>query len=612
MIGAPLVEISAARLLDAGVPAVVLAPGMPPPDLGGLPVLAWDGARLAPPGVAGGAVRPLPADARLLAILAPDAATATGLAQRLPAGVPVLAGPDALPRLLALLGEALRGESVRRDVAEGERDAARRALGGRPLPVPQLILDTPPVAAAPPRLTQPLGRPAQGLCRAEIHLAEAGAGPASSLQVRLVAGQRIRAAWAVPGPELLPGWLALDLPEPAQLGAAEAVLEVALHLAQGDAAALSAGVGEAAPLALRLWTSEPGRHVMPRHFDWAALDAPMPRGLELNLDSAALAVTGTTDAAAELLALGSGAERLVLRLDAGAMADVTLAPLPASPADLLRLTLACRAGEAERIGAALRLDHTAGAAETEWRDFDAEGVLRLALPLPGSGARPCLRLRNGGGPAVVEVARLVLLRGAAGECRRPPEPDPPRMPLLRASSGAGVVLPGGLRMVQRPAAVAHPPAERLAGGITWQEVKTQQHMVSPDGAYCHLDIVITGLVTPAGLWRQARAKLFERRGTPGLEFREAPGWPQMFDRWPAGDSDAFGPFWRLEGSTAGQARSALATLRDRTFVASLIEVLPSLAAQAAAEAGLGGAEAAAWTERAQRLGAALAEGRPQG
>lgn len=612
MIGATLVEAAAAGLLDAGIPAVALAPGVPPPDLGGLLLLAWDGARLAPPGAEGGAAVPLPRGARLLALLAPDASAAAGLAARLPAGVPVLVGPEAPARLLALLGAALRETGARCDAAEGARDAAQRALGDRPPPVPRLLLETPPGAAAPARSTQPLGRPAQGLCRVELHLAEAAAGAASSLHVRLVAGGRIRGAWAVPGPELRQGWLALDLPEPAQLGAAETVLDVALHLAAGDAAALSAGEGDAAPLALRLWTALPGRHLMPRHFDWAAADAPMPEGLELRLEDGTLALAAANGAAAELLALGAEPARLLLRLDAGATAEVVLAPLPASPADLLRLTLACRGGEPARIGAALRLDHPAGAAETGWRGFDEEGALGLALPLPGSGARPCLRLRNGGGAAAIELARIALLRGAAGERRQPPAPEPPRPSPLRAAQGTGVAMPGGgVHAAHQPPVAAHAATERLAGGITWQEVTTQQHMVSPDGGYRHLDMVITGFVAPAGLWRQVRTKLFDRRGTLGLEFREAAGWPRMFDRWPAGGSDAYGPFWRLEGG-GGKARAALSTARDRALIAALTEVLPSLAAQGARGAGLDGAEAEAWAERARRLLAGLAEARPQG
>ncbi|MBX9595343.1 MAG: hypothetical protein K2X46_13315, partial [Roseomonas sp.] len=122
-----------------------------------------------------------------------------------------------------------------------------------------------------------------------------------------------------------------------------------------------------------------------------------------------------------------------------------------------------------------------------------------------------------------------------------------------------------------------------------------------------LDLAITGLVAPAGLWRQVRTKLFDRRGTVGLEFRSMKGWPQMFDRWPGAQVDNFGPLWRLEHAAPAEALSQLATPHDRALVAAVLEVLPALATRAASTASLPTEEQDAWTERAQRLAAAVAE-----
>ncbi|WP_270939157.1 hypothetical protein, partial [Falsiroseomonas oryzae] len=161
-----------------------------------------------------------------------------------------------------------------------------------------------------------------------------------------------------------------------------------------------------------------------------------------------------------------------------------------------------------------------------------------------------------------------------------------------------------------PAAPAPASAPAAPPGATgFQEIRLNQHLVNADGSYRHLDIGVSGLVSGGGLWRQIRLKMFDRRGTVGLEFREMAGWPQMFDSWPAGRSDSYGPFWRLENDGAEEALAALVTPHDRALVAALLEVLPELASRAAGSAGLASAEAEAWTARARRLVAAVATAR---
>jgi hypothetical protein len=411
--------------------------------------------------------------------------------------------------------------------------------------VPALLMDLPPHGTAPPRAEQPLGRPAEGLCRIELHLGEAAAGAASLLRVRLVAEGRVRAAWAVPGPELSPGWLGLDLPEPARLGAAEARLVVACEAAEGDRIALSSSADGGAPLALRAWTAAPGRHVLPTHFDWAAADLPLP-GLPLAVMEAELAAATAEGAELRLVAVGEEPARLMFGIPPGSEAVVRLPALPAAPLDLLRSRFALRAGEAREMALALQVETPAGAVESGWRGPDAMGFLSLDLPLPGMAARLRLDLRNRGAvPAVIEVARLALMAGAAGEVLPAPAARPSAGPV--AARGA-VALPGAVAAPQAVIAAALPlaapsPAGTVlapAGLATWQDVRLQQHMVSPDGGYRHMDLTLMGLVADAGLWRQLRTKLFDRRGVIGLEFREAKGWPQMFDVWPVGGTDGFG------------------------------------------------------------------------
>jgi len=83
------------------------------------------------------------------------------------------------------------------------------------------------------------------------------------------------------------------------------------------------------------------------------------------------------------------------------------------------------------------------------------------------------------------------------------------------------------------------------------------------------------------------------------------GWPAMFDTWPGGRTDEYGPFWRLETGAAATALRTLATPHDRALVAALLEVLPEAASRGAEAAALDRPDILAWADRAARLAAAV-------
>lgn len=592
-------RIGAAELaeIEAGAPCVVLAPGLLLPHAPPLVPLVLKGGVLARPGAETRRTLPLPPDVAPLALIAPPD-LAPGLAALLPPGLPVHHETAALP---ALLAAALAAEGAARRAAEADRDRLRRALAALGEPRARLALELPPGAGrATPPLTQPLGRPAEGLAGLELHLATGGAG----LRARLSAGERVLGLWIVPEAAVAPGWLALDLPEPAPAGPEEAVLEVV------EGPALSAGAEPEAPLALRLWTAEPGWSVLPRHFAWAAAGAPRP-ALPLPLPADLLAEARAEGAEAELVRLGEEAARLMLRLAPGAAASLRLPPLPTGPADLLRARIAAVTGEGAEF--ALDLEAEGGRIESGWRPT-GPGLVVLPLP-PGPMARLGIALRNAAdAPCTVEIGELALMAGAAGERRRAPAPEPaaPRLAVgaaLPAEAGAWRAAPPAPRLAAALPGGAPPSPLPPASAAAYQDLGLNQHLVNGDGSYRHLDIGVSGLVSGGGLWRQLRLKLFDRRGVVGLELREMKGWPQMFDVWPGTRSDNFGPFWRLESEAAGDALAALATPHDRALIAALVEVLPDLAARAARLAGLAGREAEDWPERARRLQQAVAAAR---
>ncbi len=587
----------------------------------------------------------LPAGATLLAVAAPDAEAAARLAAGLGEDLPRLIGEDPLPALLPLLVARLGTANAIARQAEAGRVAALRALGGQPPPLPAQVLAVPPdgtALASPQRLHLPLGRAAEGI--SAIELLVEGAAPGAALRLRLSAAGRVLAAWAVPAAALTPGWLWLDLPEPAPPGAAEAVLDVAL---EGEAGALRLSAGSAgATLALRLHVAAPGRHVLPLHAEWAAMGHAFTPGVALSVPEAALAGATLEGAAAAFVAAGAEAPRLLVELAPGAAATLTLPPVPQGAADLARLEIFVRSGAAAALEATLALGTPPAAALRRSAPArpDAEGRLRLFLPLPPAPdgmARLALLLRHTGeAPLAVEVVDLALMAGAAGEARpsaapapAPSRPRPLAVPLPGTPPAPrfSAALPSfgpaaGFRMAppQPPLAEGAPPsapplalppaprleeaaAARIATGFL--SLKLHQHLVNDDGSYRHLEVTLTNLVATAGLWRQVRFKLFERQGVVGLEFRSMRGWPQMFDVWPGSLADAYGPFWRLQTDRAAEALALLGTPYDRSLIAAVLEVLPGLAPRAGGEAGLSRTEQDDWAARARRLAEAVAAAR---
>lgn len=596
-------RIGAAELaeIEAGAPFVVLAPGMALPPCPPLLALTLAGGLLTRPGSTPAHQLPLPGWARPLALLG---AEAERLRPLLPAGVPLAADATAL---LGVVAGALREASASRDAAEAERDRLLRALATPP-PLARRVTDLPPSKAtmALP-VTQPLGRAAEGICAIELHLAAPGGG----LNVRLLAGGRVLGRWRLPAAALTPGWLSLDLPQPAPPGPAKAVLEI-IPEGEGASPLLSASSAEpGASLALRVNLAPPGWSVLPLHFDWAASFAPCP-ALPLPLPEAVLAAAEAEGARVELVATGEEVPRLLAELAAGSEATLRLPPVPVGPTDLLRAHLLLP-NPGPGMSAAIAVSTKGGTVESGWRDIAPD--LPVALPLPpGPMARITIALRNiGAVPGTVEVSAPALMVGAGGEPRRLPPPAALHAPRLSVAlppeRRAGWTVP--LSPVPSPGPKLPSPSV-VPGSSSFREIRLNQHLVNADGSYRHLDIGISGLVSGGGLWRQLRLKLFERRGIAGLEFRDVKGWPAMFDAWPGTGGDQYGPFWRLETEGVTAALARLSTPHDRALIAALLEVLPDLASRAAAAAALSVAEREAWAGCARRLLAGVAAARQTG
>ncbi len=638
--------------LVAGEPAVVASLGMTGLEALPLAVLRpFEGVLRREAG--DGPAEPLPPGLAPLAVLAPDAAAAASLAAGLPPGVPRVLGPDPTAALLGLSLQALAA-------AQAARMALQGLPGSRPPAARSLVIDLPPGATAaangpPARVTQHLGRPAEGLCGIALHVAAVQASAASLLRVRLLADGRVIGAWTLPGQMLSEGWLPLDLPQPAPPGTAEAVLDVVVEAAAGEVLQLStAGTGPTAPLALRAETAEPHHLVLPWQFDWGACGVAAPRpGVALPVPPKAWEAARIEGAKATTASTGAEAPRLMLEIAPGATARLDLPPVPPGAADLALAEIACRLGEAAGLQVALQAGPEGGPArDSGWRLPDATGSLRIALPLPaglGGAVRLGLSFQNRSvATALVEVSMLALMAGAAGVPRRlpaqprvaapqfvvplpaapppapvevpqraeplppvglpAPQPAPaaPQPPLASGEAGAPAAVPAPATTPMTLAAPAASASGEMApGGADFQDIKLHQHTTNADGSYRHIELGLTGLVSASGVWREVRLKLFDRRGTVGLEFRRIKGWPQMFEAWPKGGSDQYGPYWRLETLAAAPALASLTSTQDRAMLAALLELLPAVARRGARVAGLPADEQEAWADRARALLAAV-------
>jgi hypothetical protein len=247
---------------------------------------------------------------------------------------------------------------------------------------------------------------------------------------------------------------------------------------------------------------------------------------------------------------------------------------------------------------------------------DAGGRARLLLDLPAEAG---IALESGAAGLRLDL-RLRLLDGqllpasdaAPARRRSVTIPEPSAGPSAPAIPGRAIALPAEPPRAAGPQprlpGVALPGAEAplgLAGDASFTDLKLHQHLANPAGTYRHLEVTLVGVVGPAGLWRQLRTKLFDRRGVLGLEFREMAGWPQIFDQWPGTGRDNFGPFWRLESDALAAGLAQLTTPHDRALVLTLAALLPALAQRGAEAANLPAEEQAAWVARGRALGVAL-------
>lgn len=241
-----------------------------------------------------------------------------------------------------------------------------------------------------------------------------------------------------------------------------------------------------------------------------------------------------------------------------------------------------------------------------------QGVLRQA----GGGDDAAVPLPDGFMPLAVlapdEAAADILAAGLPAGVPRLVGPDPmPALLTCLVEALAIQSLPHGtlkpkLPESAKPAPMPDLAAEMAPSGADFQALRLYQHTGNADGSYSHLDLGLIGLAAAAGIWREARLKLFNRRGVIGLEIRSLSGWPPMFEVWPKGGSDRFGSFWRLETPEPLKSLEELSSLHDRVLIAAILDVLPDAARRAAEMAELKVEDLEEWAGYGKTLAAIVA------
>ena len=376
------------RLFVADLPRLAASPatllleaGMAAPDL---PLALWravprgDDVWLVPEaGDAAEATQGMPLTAAPSGVLAVLAVAVPAWLAAWPDAAPPVLRPDALAGFLAarMLEEQRRAAELRAALVtlRAEHEDARTAMehwlraAGQHWPQPARMVhaDTPgsalPLAAGRTRLRHITPTELPDLSAIGLHLSQAECGPGTLLRLRLLGEEsgRIAGAWSVPGEALRPGWLALDLPMPAQPWRETATIEIAVDRAADDRLAFSAGP-DGGP-AVRLFRS-PGaaRFVAAAHWQGAAHGLLLPpAGVRLGLPGH----------------VWQGVPRHLV-LAPGEVREVLLPAVPVQGLDTLHARLRLVGGTA--MQAALSC---AGGA-TGWREFDAQGGLEISLELP--------------------------------------------------------------------------------------------------------------------------------------------------------------------------------------------------------------------------------------
>jgi hypothetical protein len=297
-----------------------------------------------------------------------------------------------------------------------------------------------------------------------------------------------------------------------------------------------------------------------------------------------------------------GAAEVTLGIPTGGVASVALhLPGPAG-AGLAVTLLAAESGRplgawqvpaAAMPGGWLRLDLPApepGRGETLAMSLSALGPGEVALSASASG-RPALAV-GVAPPGLRPMPPAFLL--AAAPAVAPPAPEAPR-PAEVAARWPEPVAP-----VPLPAPPGPPPAP--ASVLAPPPPPAPPRRVALDGrqqgeGWELLDLRVTGLSFGAETWREIKVKFGLAGEDVTLEFRRAPGWPEAFETWPGGETDAHGEkFVIVLGEERLWGLDRIAPGRDRALVTALAAAMPALVAEV-----LEGADPGRFAEGAARL-----------
>jgi hypothetical protein len=171
----------------------------------------------------------------------------------------------------------------------------------------------------------------------------------------------------------------------------------------------------------------------------------------------------------------------------------------------------------------------------------------------------------------------------------------------------------GTRAVQPPpvaAPLAASPPRLLSGIATAAPVVAAVRLIErytdASGGYRHIDLLMEGVRAGPYAWLRLRCKLAMNGTVPVLEFRQRPDWPVVFEHWPPTPADASGPYLQLTAAALNNGFAAtLTTDRDRATLATVLRLLPAMAATAAQDAAIDPDECEGWVSSARHLAATM-------
>jgi hypothetical protein len=463
-------------------------------------------------------------------------------------------------------------------------------------------------------LKQRLSIPLSKISSVAIHVIDPALSAISSMEVRLLSAAtgKIYGGWRIPGTSIGQGWLTLDLRAPLPPIAETAVLEICSRIGGDDELWLSLDPSEAEDalslvvygmdreirsLCIRVLAAEMGtRYMLPAFWDWDRVGWwDRVTNVPLHLSSSIWHKAKTKGGSVDFVSFGSFGPVPVVKLGPGEEAVIYIAAVDVTLLGALELGVTPLEGAARDFQLTLTLieskaddgdaDNSAFQSPLLWKS----GTLRDDRCFISATVTAGLQHKD----ILIGIRSLVSNQNLVVEISSLSGFKKEEIGFVEASAVTSML----------------PAAESYVSGSFEKNrqfgcsgIGIDHMFVSDDGSYRHIDFIVYDLQSLSNTWESVRLKFATVAGAPQIEFRQASGWPDVFDAWPDAMEDSFGRFFIVkESESEAQRLSAVLSEKDRALLSALFLNLPRLLELVLRHSNKSGQQEYDWLSPARRL-----------